>query len=149
MGYTTDFEGRFLLNKKLDDQTYEFLKKFNQTRRMKRNVSPEYGVEGEFYVDGGGFMGQADENNVIDHNTPPRTQPGLWCQWMPSEDKKGIEWDGGEKFYRYIEWLGYLITKILAPKGYVLNGRVRWQGADPSDTGVIIIKDNKIRTESI
>ena len=34
MGYTTDFTGQFDLDKPLDDETYEFLCKFNSTRRM-------------------------------------------------------------------------------------------------------------------
>jgi len=47
MGYTTDFSGSFDLNKPLDDETYSFLCKFNETRRMARNVDPKYGIEGE------------------------------------------------------------------------------------------------------
>lgn len=144
MGYTTDFVGEFELNKPLDEETYNFLVKFNETRRMKRKVDPKYGVEGEFYVDGKGMFGQAHDETVIDYNNPPSTQPSLWCQWRPTEDRKFIEWDGGEKFYYYIEWIEYLIDKILAPKGYVLNGKVKWCGEDLNDRGLISIKNNKV-----
>lgn len=146
MGYTTDFSGRFELNKPLTPKMQEFLTRFNETRRMARNVEG-FGIEGEFYVFGKGSFGQDNEPNVIDFNKAPRTQPGLWCQWTPSSDGKGIEWDGGEKFYAYTEWLVYLIHKVLAPNGYVLNGTVQWQGEDTGDVGEIIVEDNRVYTE--
>jgi hypothetical protein len=144
MGYTTDFSGRFDTNKPLSDKMFDFLKKFNETRRMGRNVDSAFGIEGEFYVFGGGSYGQGSEANIIDHNTPPSTQPGLWCQWTPSDDREGIEWDCGEKFYSYTEWLVYLIHKVLAPNGYVLNGVVTWQGEDIGDVGEIIVENNRV-----
>lgn len=147
MGYTTDFAGEFKLNRQLDTETANYLRKFAETRRMKRKLPLEYGVEGEFYVDGTGYAGQGHEDNVIDHNSPPSTQPGLWCQWIPNEDGTAIVWDGGEKFYDYVEWIEYIIKNFLAPKGYVLNGDVQWQGEDAGDVGVISIKDNVVRTK--
>ncbi|CAM6003868.1 unnamed protein product [Sphagnum balticum] len=103
-----DFEGRFSLNKKLDIDTQDFLTRLNETRRMKRKSTiggVYYGVDGEFYVHGEGFAGQYDEESVVDYNRPPSTQPGLWCQWRPSDDGMHIQWDGGEKFYNYVEWI--------------------------------------------
>jgi hypothetical protein len=148
MGYTTDFHGQFKLNKKLDQETHEFLDKFNRTRRMKRNFpNNKYGIDGEFFVDGLGFMGQEDDPSVVNHNQPPSTQPGLWCQWCPSEDGMYIEWDGGEKFYNYVEWLNYLVKNVLSPKGYTLNGEVEWQGEDRDDRGLIVVNDNQITTK--
>ncbi len=144
MGYTTDFSGSFELNKQLGPKMKEFLTKFNETRRMKRNVSDKYGVEGEFFVGGTGSFGQDSTEDIVDYNEPPSTQPGLWCQWTPTQDGMGIEWDGGEKFYHYTEWLVYLITKILEPNGYVLNGVVQWQGEDVGDVGEIFVEDNKV-----
>ena len=130
MGYTTEFEGRFILNKPLDEETYTYLINFADSRRMKRDVDPKYGIEGEFYT--------ADESTgVIDYNTPPSTQPGLWCQWIPSEDHKGIEWDGNEKFYNYREWLDYIIKNFLEPKGYKLSGTVKYQSERSNDRGII------------
>lgn len=150
MGYTTDFSGNFSLkNKPLSPKMIEFLKHFNETRRMARKQPKEFGIQGEFYVGShdDGRMGQSDKGNVIDHNSPPSTQPGLWCQWTPSEDGTRIEWDGGEKFYYYTEWLLYLIHKILAPNGYILNGQVTWQGEETGDVGEIYVEDNKVFTE--
>lgn len=145
MGYTTDFDGIFKLNKKLDDETYSFLKKLATTRRMKRKMGSEYGVEGEFFVDGGkGDFGQEKDPTVIDGNRPPSTQPSLWCGWTPTNDRMGIKWDEGEKFYEYIEWIKYIIDKILKPKGYKLTGDIVWVGEDRDDLGKIEIKNNKI-----
>ena len=146
MGYTTDFQGVFTLNKKLTPKLQEYLKKFANTRRMARKLPKKYGVEGEFYVDGGGMCGQDHEDSVIDYNHPPSTQPGLWCQWVPTDDGMGIEWDGGEKFYHYVEWLQYIVSNFLEPKGYVLNGTVSWHGEDSDDVGVIKVEDNVIHT---
>jgi hypothetical protein len=148
MGYTTNFFGRFKLNKPLDPALHVYLVKFNETRRMARNLGPEYGVEGEFFVDGAGFLGQDCDSSVINENKPPNIQPGLWCQWRPTEDGKSIKWDGGEKFYHYVEWLEYIIKNFLAPKDYLLNGAVRWKGDDHTDTGVILVIDNLILTIS-
>lgn len=139
MGYNTDFRGKFELNKKLDDYTFDFLKDLNTTRRTKRNIGPEFGIEGEFYF-------KDDDVGIIDNNKPPSTQPGLWCQWTPvhEEDKDVIEWDGGEKFYDYIEWIEYIISKILEPKGYILNGNVCFNGEEANDYGVINIVNNNV-----
>ncbi len=144
MGYTTDFSGRFELNKELTPKMAQYLKMFNETRRMGRVTDEVFGVQGEFFVFGGGDFGQNRDENVIDFNTPPSTQPGLWCQWTPSDDNMCIEWDGGEKFYYYSDWLVYLIHKVLAPNGYVLNGVVTWQGEEIGDVGEIIVENNRV-----
>jgi hypothetical protein len=146
MGYTTDFIGEFTLNKPLSEKMFNFLKALNETRRMKRNVGDAYGIDGEFYVEGGGSFGQDKEQNVVDSNSSPSTQPGLWCKWTPTEDGEAIEWDSCEKFYSYTEWLVYLIHKILAPNGYVLNGVVKWQGEGIGDVGKITVLDNRVVT---
>jgi hypothetical protein len=144
MGYNTTFTGKFVLDRKLDGETYTFLKKLAETRRMARLVGPEYGIEGEFYFKGKGFMGQEEDSTIIDCNRPPSTQPSLWCQWVPTEDRLGIEWDGNEKFYEYVAWIQYIIDKILAPKGYVLNGNVHFQGENEDDFGIIVARNNTI-----
>ena len=144
MGYTTDFSGKFDLNKELSPKMKQYLTLFNETRRMKRNTDEVFGVQGEFFVFGGGDFGQASEPNIIDFNEPPTTQPSLWNQWTPTQDGMGIEWDGGEKFYYYTEWLVYLINKILAPNGYILNGVVQWQGDENGDVGEIFVENNRV-----
>lgn len=146
MGYTTDFSGSFKLNKPLSEKMKEFMTNLASTRRMGRSLGDKYGVEGEFFCEDLANCGQNSTPDVIDHNEPPRTQPGLWLQWVPNSDGTAIEWDGGEKFYYYTEWLLYIIHKILAPNGYVLNGEVTWQGEETGDVGEIIVKNNKVFT---
>jgi len=70
-----------------------------------------------------------------------------FCQWMPTDDGMAIEWDGEEKFYEYVEWLQWIIDKLLKPNGYVLNGEVEWSGEEPSDLGKIIVKDNTVEVK--
>lgn len=147
MGYDTRFEGRINLNKKLDEETYNFLVKLSETRRMKRNLGPEYGVEGEYFVDGEGLFGQDNTPDVIDHNEPPRTQPGLWCHWIPTEDRQGIVWDEGEKFYEAPKWMEYILNRILKPKGYVGNGEIEAQGEDMSDRWTLVVNNNQVYIE--
>ena len=158
MGYTTEFQGTFSLNKALTEDQVTYLTKFSETRRMKRNakfaatlpdpfrnaVGLPIGNEAEYFVGGVGDFGQDDDLSVIDHNDPPKNQPGLWCQWVPSADGEGIEWNGGEKFYYYVEWLNYIIKNFLIPWGLVLNGTVKWRGEDFDDAGKIIVKDNVV-----
>ncbi len=145
MGYTTEFNGRFHLDKPLDDNTFNLLEGLAKTRRMKRNIKG-YGIEGEFYFNPDDFenSGQAEDKTIIDYNSPPRTQPSLWLQWIPTEDRQHIKWDGGEKFYGYVEWIEYIIEKILKPRSYVLNGKVEWSGEDEDDFGTILVINNKV-----
>lgn len=142
MGYHTDFRGSFQLDKKLSPEMQEFLTKLCNTRRMGRNTDDEFGVEGEFFIEGTGYKGQDSGGDVINVNEPPTTQPSLWCQWIPTEDGLSIEWDGGEKFYNYTEWIYYIINKILLPNGYTLNGSVQWRGEEFGDDGFMEVRDN-------
>lgn len=152
MGYTTDFYGKFTLNKELDDELFSYLEKFSQSRRMKRDsekltalYGKDFGVEGEFFVDGEGYgRSEGNRDTILNHNEPPRTQPGLWCQWIPSPDKKHIMWDGGEKFYHAQDWIIYLIESFLKPNGYVLNGLVAAKGESSDDFWSIEIQDNEV-----
>jgi hypothetical protein len=146
MGYTTDFDGEFSVSPKLDPETHNFLSGLSATRRMNRRVDSKYGIEGEFFVpwDDLKNFGQTHSPDIIYFNSPPRTQPGLWLQWEPTEDGEHIRWNGAEKFYNYIEWLEYIIENILKPRGYTVNGQVYWRGEDFHDSGVITVKDNHI-----
>lgn len=161
MGYTTDFHGEFALDKPLTPAHKAYLEAFAETRRMKRDaaktatlpdpvreaVGLPVGVDGEFFVGSGEDFGQDRTPDVVDYNGPPSTQPGLWCQWAPTDDDAEIAWDGSEKFYYYVQWLEYLIEKLLEPWGYVLNGEVTWQGEEDEDRGMICVVDNDVSTK--
>lgn len=229
MGYTTDFEGEFNLDKPLTKLQSLYIQAFARSRRMTRDVEKltrDYltesvdlplGKEGEFFV--GTLpkeipewsptntylfnkkfksqiftllciqkfhMNNIDKNifykivtfisqdttskprldilnlenheniklfdfhdrqnclGVIDSNQPPSTQPSLWCHWTVGDDNQSIIWDGGEKFYHYFEWLQYIVKNFIKPWGYILSGKVKYNGEDYRDTGKIIIKNNEV-----
>lgn len=137
-----------------------YLHAFNGTRRMKRDaqrakaladpareaVGLPIGPEAAYFVGGGGYAGQDRDESIVDYNEPPKGQPGLWCRWEPSKDAAAIVWDGGEKFYYYVEWMRYLLDHFLTPWGYVVNGRVTWQGEDEADIGTITVADNRLES---
>jgi hypothetical protein len=158
---TKTYEEGYAIFHGLKDNHKAYIQKFNQTRRMQRHalkaaelddpireaVGLPVGIQGGFFVGGLGYAGQDDDPSVTDHNHEPHGQPGLWCQWTSNELGTTIEWDGGEKFYDYIEWLNYIIKHFLAPWGYFLNGEVEWQGEEDNDVGVITVKDNVVKVE--
>jgi hypothetical protein len=151
MGYTTEFTGHFNITPPLSEPHRYYLSMFAATRRQERDptitetrsdpirfaVGLPPGAEGEYFVGETGSFGQDCGDDVVGHNTPPATQPSLWCQWTPTDDGKRLVWDGGEKFYHYIEWLEYLISHFFKPWDYELSGEVQWQGAEDDDTGTI------------
>jgi len=158
IGYTTDFWGEWTVTPPLPPERVAYLKEFAGTRRVKRDpliaenmydpiravVGLPIGPDGGYYVGAEGFYGQNTDVSVIDGNGPPSGQPGLWCQWIPSDDGTVIAWDSGEKFYEYESWIAYLIEHFLKPWGHVLNGDIEWQGEDSDDRGVLRITNNVI-----
>ena len=114
MGYTTDFTGKFKLDKKLNRADHEDLVNFSETR---------HNGESEFL-----------------------STPGIWCDWVPSEDGTSIVWNEQEKFYKYIGWIKWLIINYLGPRGYTLNGEVEWIGEESDNIGKILIINNTVDT---
>jgi hypothetical protein len=159
MGYTTDFRGQVSISPPLNMDEISYLNDFAATRRMDREKGP-------FYVRGGGWAGQAREDDIRNYNMPDPSQPGLWCQWVVSDDGTRIEWDGGEKFYCSVEWMRYLIDTFLAsppdaatlaamtaadPRlaeftfDHVVNGVIDAQGEDPDDRWRLSVEDNIVK----
>ena len=161
MGYTTEFDGCFTLDKPLDPAHVRYLHAFANTRRMKRdpaiadtfsdpirqNIGLPIGNEGEYFVGGSGPAGQGRDSSILNFNDSPGSQPGLWCQWVPNGDGTAIVWDGGEKFYNYVQWIKYLIEHFFVRWGYTLNGDVYWQGEDFNDRGIIMIRNNLVTSQ--
>jgi hypothetical protein len=159
MGYDTHFEGKFQVTPTLRPEHAAYLRQFAETRRMERDASlttkrPDpireavglpVGPEGAFFVGETGSAGQDHGPDVTDSNGPPASQPGLWCQWIPNEDGTAIEWDEGEKFYKFIAWIEYLIENFLKAWGYALDGTVEWTGEDNGDMGKIVIEKNELK----
>ncbi len=112
-------------------------------RSLREAVGLPLGPQGAYHL-GAGYAGQDHDGSILNYNSPPEGQPGLWCHWVPTEDCKGIEWDGGEKFYEYVDWLVYIIEHFLQPWGYVLSGQVTWQGEERGDVGKIKVVDSVV-----
>lgn len=159
MGYTTEFRGYFELSRPATADEIDYINTFSSSRRMKRDVNKlnelyggkhglpgvGYGFQGEYFCKDDGDFGQKEDGSILDYNCPPTTQPGLWCQWVLSEDGTRLEWDGGEKFYNYEEWLRYMIERFFSKWGVALNGRVDWRGEDFDDTGIIEVEMNIVK----
>lgn len=152
MGYNTDFHGEVSIEPPLNAEEVEFLKKFNHTRRMDR-------AKGPYFVDGSGAYGQGEDPDIRNYNQPPAGQPGLWCQWTPTDDGSAIEWDGGEKFYSAGAWMVYIIEHFLRPgchaqaelpflqANHTVNGVIYAQGEDSDDKWRLVVEGNRVRVE--
>lgn len=127
-----------------------------------------YGFEGEYFAHDDGNYGQVEDDSIIEYNIPPGQKlfnrgnetfdqywdenqrrikegecvPGLWCGWEISNDGIFLQWDGGEKFYNYVEWLQWMIKHFFEPWGYELNGKIKWQGENRRDKGTIAVAKN-------
>ncbi len=73
--------------------------------------------------------------------------PTYYCQWIPTKDRMGLEWDKNEKFYFGHEWLVYLIERFFIPWGYTLNGESPWYIDDFEEAGVLRVADNLVTEE--
>jgi hypothetical protein len=150
--------GAFKFGRPLVDAQKNYLLRFNETRRMRRDpakaallpdpwrevVGLPVGPAGAYFVGGGGFAGQDRDASVVDFNQEPDGQPGLWCQWTVDPTGNYLGWDGGEKFYDYQAWLRYLIDHFFNPWEVGLTGVVRWRGESPGDKGSIVVANNKV-----
>lgn len=153
MGYSTQFKGRIEIEPPLNGTEIDYLKKFAETRRMNRRKGP-------YYVEASGFYGQEHEEDVLDYNTPPVGQPGLWCQWVPTPDGTALVWDQGEKFYCADEWMAYLIDHFLKPNAvvketglfdffqdHILSGVVLAQGEEVDDRWTLTVVNNEMAVD--
>ena len=116
MGYATVFDGKFTIDRPVDEETYGLLARLANER--DRDGLPE------------GF-------------------PHTWCDWLIQGDHQTIEWDEEEHFYDFEEWVGYIVDKILSPRGYVVNGEVMWRGEDFLDMGRLTVRDNVVGTSCL
>lgn len=120
MGYTTTFNGEFVLSKNLTDKQTEIINDI-QTER---------------------------HDSVYSYNDRRREFPSIWNQWIIEQDRHGkdiLVWDEGEKFYEYVGWLSHLIKTYFKKWKVELNGVVEFQGEEREDMGEIHITNNVIQ----
>jgi hypothetical protein len=170
MGYHTEFIGEVNVEPPLNAAEVEYLKRFSSTRRMWRKSGPYTVVDNLPSVNPNWpvsewdrKVGQVETADVLDYNSPPPGQPGLWCQWEPTDDGKFIRWDGGEKFYDSPQWMEYLITNFLQEGAaasrsgdpqfadftfnHVLNGVINAEGEEQGDVWKLIVTNNDVTTK--
>ena len=161
------YEGAFVLDQPLEPKHQQYLQRFSENRRVtwveeqvERVVdSLRVAVGLPIGPDGAYFVGKASVGRVSDslmdgterfikeYNRPAHGQPGLWCDWKPSEDGKRVVHNGAQKTLYSKEWLYYLIEHFLRPWGYSLSGQVRWERFEfeQEQRGTIAIGDNAIQ----
>lgn len=116
MGYTTSFEGKL-----------DFSRVLTVTELRQLEALEKYDTQAE------------ECSKYAD------THPDSYNQWSPDKDGSGLGWNGGEKFYEYVEWLEWLIENYFRPRDIVLNGILRYQGEEIGDIGRIEVKDNEVK----
>ncbi|TWT88802.1 hypothetical protein Mal64_22900 [Pseudobythopirellula maris] len=119
MGFSTIYLRPFAFDRKLENEHANELFEFNDTEHQDENGEP--GGDGK--------------------------PPTYYCQWVPTEDRSGLEWDKNEKFIFGEEWLEYLIKKYLSPWGYTLNGESPWYIDDFEQAGILRVVDNVVSNE--
>jgi hypothetical protein len=153
MGYTTYFGGMMKIDPPLNEAERGYLRRFAEVRHMERGRGP-------YFVEGSGYRGQGGDFDVTNVGSPPAGQPGLWCQWIPTEDGAALEWDEGEKFYEAERWMAYLIEHFLRPGAcaksvddpqfadfsfdHRLDGEIDASGEEPDDRWLLRVADNEV-----
>ncbi len=153
MGYTTDFNGRIKVTPPMTAAEVKYINAFADTRRMDREAGP-------YFVGGSGDFGQGHDEDIRNFNSPDKSQPSLWCQWVASDDGEYIEWNGAEKFYEAGVWMEYIIDHFLSAnpiaknsnskwlsehlQGHTCNGVIEAQGEEPDDLWTIVVQNNKV-----
>ena len=175
MGYTIDYNGEFKLNKPLRETHATFLRDFAKTRHYHRVwkdeeqngwmfVDPDEDLEPDLsnedfkkvlyaipYDHYARKSYELEHWSCVDWNEVNPGMPSFYCQWIPNEFNNGIEWDGGEKFYKAKEWLELMIEHFFKPWGYVLNGEVEIENGESEygfNFGYLIVEDNVVRIVS-
>ena len=158
MGYTTWFEGGLTPNKPFKKEFVNYINAFSEKWHEPEDVEiikrfdPDWAkhcLDGNLGPYGMYYVGNFDEGSfnkgIIDRSAAKGyTCPGYRCDWCINEEAGVVEWNGGEKFYQYTDWLIYLIENFFEPAGYILNGEFIWIGEDSEDRGKISVVNNKV-----
>jgi len=154
MGYTTEFDGSIAVEPPLSAEEVSYINKFASIRHMHRKNGPYFVDDVEDCL----FNDIPPPAEIINPNRSDPTQPGLYCQWVASDDGKTITWDDGEKFYEAEAWMEYIInhfigTSPLAQKdlpfftGHNCNGQIEASGEVTDDNWLLVVEDNTVTTK--
>lgn len=163
MGYRVSTVGHIDVKPALNDEEYEYLTAFAESRRWSRSQGP-------LWVPSSPFSFGEDEDEVAattdEVNQPPGGQPGLWCPWIPGcrGSCLQIRDDGTDgKNYGIVPWLQYLIDTFLRPdaaaKGkaefetftfdHVVSGVIAAHRSDNGELWLVRAKDNQVRHDTL
>lgn len=136
MGYRVKTIGHIDVRPALNDDEYEYLTAFAESRRWSRPQGPFWVPSTPF-----GFDEDTAGASTDAINRPPGGQPGLWCPWTPScrGDCLVIREEGTDgKNYGIVPWLQYLLDTFLIP-GATAQGEPGFEAFtfDHEVTGVI------------
>jgi len=145
MGYSTEFIGEIKVSPALSSEEIIYLKQFHHTRHTQLLKNPYYIGDSE-PLD----LRNQDEDVIIKNSHPASGKPGLWCNWIPTEDGAAVKWSGSEKSHDMAEWLVYLITHFIGPtplastelpffSGHDLNGEVEAVGERADDRWKMVV----------
>jgi hypothetical protein len=152
MGYNYFYSGGVGLDKPLDEKTKKLIERLCLVNRVKRDVSKidsdpkDYGVEGEFHLN---LTNNTNCESTIDELDPPSSPPDTSSCWK--YDAKGnfmyVDDNYNGSWEDVMQWLNYYITKIFKPRGYILDGKICYDGEERDDGGSIICQHNKVFEE--
>lgn len=138
MGYTLSFEGRIAIEPPLDAADVLALRSFARTGRLDvEQPAASAVVASESFVMPARTSNHGDDEPLGPSEPIPGAPSGSCC-WRPAPDGATLEWDGCERFGHYEAWARFLLEWFFAPRGRVLDGRVRWEGEDGA-TGTLVI----------
>ncbi|MGW7646410.1 hypothetical protein [Streptomyces bobili] len=155
-----NFTGCIDISPPLNASESAYLTRFAATRRMARLSGPYTTLPTGRLV--------LPDGDIIDITDAPQGQPGLHCQWAPTESGAGIEWSRRSKFPFAAEWLAFLIRQFSMPGAelarelqcppqaryyapefpdftfdHTLSGRIEAQG-EAGDHWQIVVEDNHV-----
>jgi hypothetical protein len=156
------FTGVFALNRHLDTATATLVHNIGQNRHVARDINKIaqhknlnledavalYGKYGEYFF-------ETDAPVMLKSHVEQSccAFPGLHCGWdyvvnwqatRSMDPIPVIKYIGqGKAIDNFAHWLLFLVDRILAPRGYVLNGMVVFNGYQThKEHGIIRIEDN-------
>jgi hypothetical protein len=76
-----------------------------------------------------------------------RDHPDYKCQWEIFEYNRG-SWlaapDESANADADFDWLRYIAQELLGPWGYEVQGKIRWQGDENDDRGIVYAEGNQV-----
>lgn len=146
MGYSTEFTGHVTVTPPLNPTEAAYLHAFSECRRQTTPEGPYTTTDYSWPIPAG----------VVD--SPPEGQPSRWCDWAPTGDAAGMEWNGTEKFDESVAWMQYLIDHFLKPGAaaqglpgfeeftfdHVVDGTIDAQGDMQDDVWKLVVTANTV-----